>query len=197
MKNALGMLWSIALGIALASGCSESHVTDETDSGPGGAMDSGPRVDAGPGGADAAPPRADTGSPTETDSGPSGLDAAPSGAIDAGPPGVTCGTETCVDPQICCVAVAGGTTSRACALPADCMGVAAACDGPEDCGSGEVCCGMRSAGGGGSGSTACVDEAMCGFGRLCHVTADCAGGDMCCSFMGGSVCSPFCPGGTP
>ena len=119
----------------------------------------------------------------------------PSTGTDAGPAGVACGGEVCVDPQICCVSFGGGPggggmSSMACSAPADCMGVAASCDGPEDCASGEACCGMR---GGGGGSTGCVPDAMCRFGRICHVDSDCTGRDTCCAFMGASVCSPFCP----
>ena len=111
---------------------------------------------------------------------------------DAGPPGVTCGTETCVDPQVCCVMFGGGGTppTRTCTAPAACMGIAAACDGPEDCTGGDVCCGMGGIGGG--GSTGCVSTAMCRFGRLCHVDTDCTGMDTCCAFMGAQICSPFC-----
>jgi len=111
---------------------------------------------------------------------------------DTGPPGVTCGTDVCMAPAICCVSFGGGggSATRACTAPADCMGLAASCDGPEDCAAGEACCGMRSTGG---ASTGCVPDAMCRFGRLCHADSDCSGRDTCCAFMGSSVCSPFCP----
>ncbi|MBX7197141.1 MAG: hypothetical protein K1X94_34145 [Sandaracinaceae bacterium] len=127
----------------------------------------------------------DAWSPTPADAGVPGSD--------AGPPGVVCGAEICTAPQICCVMFGGpggGGGSRACSAPADCMGVAASCDGPEDCASGEACCGMRTMGG---GATGCVADAMCRFGRLCHADGDCTGRDTCCAFMGTSVCSPFCP----
>jgi hypothetical protein len=187
--------------LALAGGCSESHQSDG-DSGPG--TDGGTpasdgtvaRPDTGPTpGTDSGPPSTiDTGPPSMTDAGPPDpdVDSGPPGTTDAGPPGVTCGTDTCVDPQICCVDFGGGgMATMTCTAPADCMGVAASCDGPEDCAAGEACCGMRGPGGGG-GSTSCVPDAMCTFGRLCHETADCTGGDMCCAFMGANVCSPFC-----
>jgi hypothetical protein len=107
-------------------------------------------------------------------------------ASDAGPPGVTCGTDVCTAPEICCVTFSGGPggggmSTMTCGAAADCMGLAASCDGPEDCAAGEACCGMRSTGG---GSTGCVPDAMCRFGRLCHADSDCSGRDTCCSFMG-------------
>jgi hypothetical protein len=109
--------------------------------------------------------------------------------------GVTCGADTCLDPEICCVNFMGGAATMECGAPADCMGVAASCDGPEDCTGSEVCCATRGMGGpgGGGGTTECVADTMCRFGRLCHADSECGMGDTCCSFMGASVCSPFCP----
>ena len=115
-------------------------------------------------------------------------------AVDAGMmmTGVSCGGDTCFDPQICCVNFMGGAATMACSAPADCMGVAASCDGPEDCSGGAFCCASRGGPGGGGGTTMCVETA-CRFGRLCHEDSECGMGDSCCSFMGASVCSPFCP----
>ncbi len=210
-------LASIAL-LTLA-GCSSTHLSVDEDAGPIVLMDGGPGsgtdarvapgVDAG-----TILPGVDAWSPgtTEPDAytPPTmgvpdaytppmpGEDAGGTSTTDAGPPGVACGAEVCTDPQICCVSFGGGPggggmSSMMCTAPADCMGVAASCDGPEDCAAGEACCGMRGMGGGGGGSTGCVADAMCRFGRICHADTDCTGRDTCCEFMGASVCSPFCP----
>jgi len=104
--------------------------------------------------------------------------------------GVSCGADTCFDPEICCVNFMGGAATMACSATEDCMGVAASCDGPEDCSGGEFCCASR--GGPGGGTTMCVATA-CRFGRLCHEDSECGMGDTCCAFMGATVCSPFCP----
>lgn len=206
-----------ALCLALL-GCSATHLSlgDEdggpsrTDAGPAPGVDAGPiaRIDSGgpPGLVDAWSPittepdawspttsAPDAWSPTMTAPDAWAPPPADAGSVtrpDTGPPGVACGTELCTSPQICCVAFGGGMSSMTCSAPADCMGVAASCDGPEDCAAGEACCGMR---GGGGASTGCVPDAMCRFGRLCHADTDCTGRDTCCAFMGTSVCSPFCP----
>lgn len=192
----------IGLVIALVAGCSESHSADDPDATAAGtdagrpipAMDGAIEIDAGPGTA------VDSGGIVviDVDGGASDVDGGGSTTpIDAGPPGVLCGTTTCADPQICCVTFAGMMATPMCTAPADCTGATVTCDGPEDCGSGEACCGMRGTGGGGGGSAACVPEADCGFIRLCHSAADCPAGDMCCpATMGASVCSGFgCFGG--
>lgn len=202
-KSLRSLVFVLASLASLAAGCSESHMGDPTDSGglptmDGSARDSGPpsTTDSGPSSTtdSGTPSTEDTGVPTGTDSSipPDPTDSGPPTTSDAGPAGVTCGTATCVDPQICCVAFAGGMATMTCSAPADCMGVAASCDGPEDCASGEACCGMFGGPGGGGGTTSCVAEAMCTRGRLCHADADCTGMDTCCSFMGASVCSPRC-----
>jgi hypothetical protein len=80
------------------------------------------------------------------------------------------------------------------AAGAMCMGVASACDGPEDCNMGERCCGMFA--GGGSLSTECRGS-MGGScqPQLCHGAADCPAMHECCPFMYGgtnvSICSQF------
>ena len=197
MRNLL-----LSCACVIAIGCGESHVAGDVDSG-GLGIDAGrdgtpdssvpSDVDSGGGGdLDGGPPIVviDGGGLVLDSSTPSDVDAGPPTGVDAGPVGVTCGTETCVDPQICCViAGAGGIMSQSCTAADACDGIEAACDGPEDCASGEVCCGMRTPGGGGSAS--CVDaDAMCLL-RVCHADADCGDGAMCCPFMGTGVCSPF------
>ena len=205
-------LVSIASSLSLVLGaCSATHLSIVDEAGPSIDAAVPPGTDVGPiARADAfVPPGVDAGPPDPTSPDASspliGVDAwsPPIGppdawsppAGDAGPPGVTCGTDVCTAPEICCVTFSGGPggggmSTMTCGAPADCMGLAASCDGPEDCSAGEACCGMRSTGG---GSTGCVPDAMCRFGRLCHADSDCTGRDTCCSFMGASVCSPFCP----
>jgi hypothetical protein len=194
--STLRLLILSSIVLSLASGCPMSM---EAPVDGGGGMDGAPGTDAPSTGTDAPATGTDTPAMMGTDAPVApGTDAPAMMGTDAptmmgtdGGTGVACGTDTCLAPDICCVTFAGGAAMMTCSAAADCMGVAAGCDGPEDCGSGEVCCGMRGAGGGGA-STSCVPTADCGFGRLCHADTDCAGMDMCCSFMGASICSPFC-----
>src|SRR5262249_22022029 len=53
---------------------------------------------------------------------------------------VTCAGTTCAPTEICCVVKQNDPTEQDCAVPMMCAGVAAQCDGPEDC-PGEGCCG--------------------------------------------------------
>lgn len=195
---------------AAAAGCGTATTLEEdagiilgTDTG-GGAIDTGrstvdtgtitpvdtgtmPPVDTGPF------TRPDLGGFTRPDMGP------PMPGNDAGTTmGIMCGTSVCADTQVCCVNrdPGGMMLTMMCSDPAGCMGIPVACDGPEDCMTGEVCC--ASGGAGGGGSAMCAAEADCGGFtsiRLCHTDTDCSGTDACCSFMGISGCIPpgFCP----
>ncbi len=112
--------------------------------------------------------------------------------------GVGCGTMTCAIGMDCCVMVSGtGTTTSTCiASGGSCTGGAVlACDGPEDCGSSQFCCGTITFSGGlnpdagapmfGGGNASCTGT--CDFStnypstptmvttRLCHFNEDCAG----------------------
>jgi hypothetical protein len=122
---------------------------------------------------------------------------------DAGPAGVACGTMTCsgTTPQ-CCVPRDPGGMATCISADAVCMGVAASCDGPEDCTAPQQCCvGFGSTGGGASCQNACG----LGSRAACHAASDCPSVDglmrMCCPFTGGgfsgSVCLPMCITGTP
>jgi hypothetical protein len=213
MTKSLSFTLALFTLLALGTGCSESHVT-LSDSGPGGGLDApvSPGTDGGPmpgtdsgpptPGVDSGPPTpgVDSGPPTPgTDGGPiTILDGGPGPTSDAGPAGVECGTMTCTGTDICCVTFSGGGGGGGmpmfdCTAEADCMGVTAACDGPEDCTGGDVCC-ASGGGGGGMGSAMCGAAAGCMF-RLCHEAADCQMGAMCCPIpFGGvmaSVCSTF------
>ncbi len=194
---------SLALSITMLSGCPMSMAAPEHDAGPGSIdaptlpldvplmMGSDAPLMMGSDAPTMSDP--DAGTMTDPDAPIAPFDAG--GGTDAGMTmtGVDCGGDTCLDPEICCVTFMGGAAAMACSAPEDCMGVAASCDGPEDCTGSEVCCASRGGPGGGGGTTMCVAPMACRFGRLCHEDADCGMGDTCCSFMGASVCSPFCP----
>src|SRR5262249_19270467 len=59
--------------------------------------------------------------------------------------------------------------------------VVQACDGPEDCMPGQVCCGVS-----------CVDAAMCSGEIACHKAADCPANQACCNGSFLSRCKPMC-----
>jgi hypothetical protein len=186
--------------VADGGGARDSGTTTLPD---GGVVPSDGSVTPPPGDGGVTPPPGDGGGPPPppSDGGivpppfdggpPPPVDGGPSPGTDAGPGSIVCGATTCSSGQICCATFTGGMVVQTCqSATATCMGGATlTCDGPEDCTGGQVCCGMRSPTG---GTTACVDAAMCTFGRLCHATTDCTGTDMCCPFMGLSVCAPRC-----
>lgn len=220
MKQSLGFPVALLALFALSGlGCGESHVATLDDGGPG-RLDApvAPGTDTGPPtpGVDSGPPTpvVDSGGPMPGVDGGGVVivDGGPAPTSDAGPPAVSCGTMTCSDPDICCVTFAGGGGGPGGGMPvfeclpdAECMGVTASCDGPEDCASGEACC--ASGGGGGPGGGGGMGSAMCGapsdcMFRLCHESTDCQTGAMCCPVpIGGamiSICSTFgCFGGGP
>ncbi|HEY3352429.1 MAG TPA: hypothetical protein VGQ83_04205 [Polyangia bacterium] len=176
---------------------------------------------------DAAVPRDDAGNPVVVDDAgqpvlddaghPIPIDAAPAAdapvvppADDAAPqpqqdtgatPGVIpCGSTTCdVATQECCIGPGGGTCI---ARGAQCQGLPASCDGPEDCAGGTpVCCAQLMGGGRGVQCTAAND---CNGQRLCRVDGDCGANARCCA--GGTVggvsitwCAPAdqCPNTNP
>ncbi|MCK6537690.1 MAG: hypothetical protein L6Q84_32355, partial [Polyangiaceae bacterium] len=66
---------------------------------------------------------------------------------------VACGTDKC-DPEkgFCCQHFTGGAYQATCYTSSQtCYGADIKCDGPEDCGSGQICCGTLVQNGGGSG----------------------------------------------
>jgi hypothetical protein len=205
----LGCFLFSILGATTYAGCGESTTLEETDSGSTG-------IDTGFHGADTGmvtfgdssvvqdtgmiSPFPDTGVPAQDGGGfvrPDGGFTRPDtgtmmGGSDSGTTtGVMCGTAVCGAAEVCCVTRGAGgmMISQACTAPTACMGAALGCDGPEDCMTGQACCGSFI---GGSAGAMCVASAMCTRGRFCHVTSDCTGADMCCSFMGVNVCSPRC-----
>ncbi|MCS6798739.1 MAG: hypothetical protein NZ898_09430 [Myxococcota bacterium] len=153
------------------------------EAGPG--VDSGPADDAGSG---------DDGGATDA-----GIEMDASGTTDAGrrdgatprdggAAGVMCGMEICRGGQVCCATFGGGMTTAMCTDPDACRGASFACDGPEDCTDGTVCCGNRT--GSGAGRTACASPDGCMF-RICRTDEDCPSGSECCPFMRTGVCSAF------
>jgi len=157
----------------------------------------------------------DGGGPTDgglpTDGGVVVVDASPvdaGGPTDGGGAGtIDCGMMTCnaATEQCCLGGGPGGGTATCIAIGDTCMGVASDCDGPEDCGAGQVCCASRDSSGG--FGARCADS--CGGGgtigggfELCHDAMDCSDrADMCCPLafggISGAYCGPMCFGTTP
>lgn len=108
--------------------------------------------------------------------------------------GVACGMELCAPGvEKCCVDMTTG--SESCVPQADpCTGASVTCDGPEDCVTGETCCGTVA----GGGSSMCAAEGSCEGITLCHAPTDCAAGEpFCCPnpVLGTDVCQMTpCPG---
>jgi hypothetical protein len=82
---------------------------------------------------------------------------------------VSCGEDTCPrESQVCCFTGYPGLTTT-CTASDSCGELVAACDGPEDCSDGDICCGDQS-------GAACKKASECtGFtaAQLCHTSADC------------------------
>ena len=110
------------------------------------------------------------------------------------PDQVICGDISCdTTTSVCCV----GLTGSECVAGSTCGGFSApqACDGPEDCASGSICCvGFPS-------GASCVADGACPSGQneLCHVNSDCRGTDSClsCNPPGSpdpvNLCGSTCP----
>ena len=102
-----------------------------------------------------------------------------------------CATRCDLDTQECCIDIGAGGAAECVAAEACDSGVAASCDGPEDC-PGTVCCiqGTFSFGGAGTDvSASCVDSCEYAFDLLSgslrtvayHGATDCGHGQSCCS----------------
>lgn len=93
--------------------------------------------------------------------------------------GVACGSAVCTPgTEMCCVA--GSAPSMQCEL-VNAVGpkcdFSAVCDGPEDCGAGQSCCGPSGA----KIATYCASGACPAGDTLCHTPSDCPGsGQLCC-----------------
>jgi hypothetical protein len=119
-----------------------------------------------------APPPVDLSTPN----GPPDLGVGPGGGTgdpDAG--AVACGMQTCATPNVCCATLLHAT----CIAPgAQCLGgQTVACDGPEDCQDGDVCCS-------GTFGTSCQHQCL---GEIrCHTADDCDGNNAhCCPTLSG------------
>lgn len=143
----------------------------------------------------------DAGAAPDGDAAPPGIDAAGWDAgmepVDSGPPGdrsgVPCGGDVCVAGSEVCVACdtfAGRIIACTASISRDDWweamervgcghfgGAIAACDGPEDCGSGTVC-GMS---GGEAAYIGCIDAPADRWIRPCHDDADCPADRPVCS----------------
>ena len=136
--------------------------------------------------------------PTTADDGSSGsneIDAAidASGTTTDAGVGAVCGTTSCTTAQECCLTMGSGGT---CVTAGTCSGVGFQCDGPEDCGSTEVCCyGNQGSGSSGTGGSECKTTAQCQI-NACHVDMDCTGTTTKCCAVGNTqykVCLAQCP----
>lgn len=145
------------------------------------------------------------------------------GAIDAGPAdagfeGIPCGTDVCLNGDVCCGDFNGSTATFTCAPSCGDAGVVFACDGPEDCDGGTpVCCGTLTTGPGtlpncppesaiASCSATCTPNIPLSCDTQaqivrCHARADCApyasGNPLnsyteCCTLPQASEAGAFC-----
>jgi hypothetical protein len=82
---------------------------------------------------------------------------------------IACGSSVCVAGEVCCIPNTGSDTCTTGTCPADTS--TRACDGPEDCPTGSVCCGGDLAQ---VFTATCTPSASCtGLQQLCHTGADC------------------------
>jgi hypothetical protein len=96
-----------------------------------------------------------------------------------------------VTAKTCCIAEGGGRCGAiSCAV--DGSEVKLACDGPEDCADGEVCCGEPLA------EHRCVAAAACKAKRACHSNDDCdSASSVCVIATTGSADIAYCVGPNP
>ena len=202
MKHILSIFVLGGVFALSACGGSNSDLGDEpeTDSGAATTVDTGtsttvdtgttPAVDTG-----TAPvvdtgtvPAADTGTAPATDTGTGG--SALAGKVNCGDKGLVCTTAS----SPCCIAY-NPISGSAFSCTKTCSGfgkISVPCDGPEDCGSGNVCCFRFD--GSFSASAKCEASSACKGGTRneavsCHTNADCPSSMTCleCSDPGGAV----------
>jgi hypothetical protein len=100
-------------------------------------------------------------------------------------PGIPCGSIDCLGNMICCYG--SPTIALGCMSPSECMvrgGNPAACDGPEDCLTHEVCCAIAP---GGGFSLRCTTSIDCKSAIACHTigsTCDCKAATPPCTPFG-------------
>ncbi|MBK9260627.1 MAG: hypothetical protein IPM54_12495 [Polyangiaceae bacterium] len=73
-------------------------------------------------------------------SGQGGTAASSSSSSSSGEVAVNCDVAECLSPNICCIEP-GTPPARTCRLAGECPDIVVACNGPEDCPKGTVCCG--------------------------------------------------------
>jgi hypothetical protein len=181
----------VTLATLVAAGCSDNTGTLRTDA----AIDA-PGIDA-PLSIDApadAPGQPDAPAPRFSDAGTYSTTVTPNSVqCGVGAGAMTCNTTT----DLCCAGVMippfqclakspdGGASSCTGALDEG-------CDGPEDCTSGKLCCGLRN---GDRFSSTCLTSCPAGQFELCHNHTQCVGGQaVCCtgSVMGFTVPTGAC-----
>ncbi len=137
------------------------------------------------------------------------------GSADAGPHwDYPCGNyPPCLLSQQCCTTISGTNVSFGCVSSCPSQADVIACDGPEECPTGQVCCGIETVNGGTSpncqptavGAT-CMPAASCptqfanncqGSNQIviCHTSIDCAAdpnSNNCCAFSQGGATLTFC-----
>jgi hypothetical protein len=135
-------------------------------------------------------PSPQTGMAVDSGTEDDGATSSDGGVVAIGPDAsVACGTSTCGQGQVCCV-MAGyrndsGLVRGSCTDPTACSAFALACNGAQDCPTGEVCCGHFS----GTSSTASCQQA-CGSGddQVCRMPKECPMGDGCRDYpFGGGI----------
>jgi len=166
----------------------DSGTVPGTDSGTPGTDASTPGRDAGTPGTDSAITPTDSGAPVDAGTEDAHGARDPRITSDPDPDEVACGGATChpSSSEVCCVSLTGMT----CKAAGSCTGLAApaACDGPEDCPSGQRCC-VGFPAGASCGATACTGTAQ----ELCNYEEDCAGRRCTpCSAPGSSLIYGLC-----
>ena len=90
--------------------------------------------------------------------------------------GVPCGMQTCTpgtNTPTCCIGFSGTTCEAACMIA-----LTVACDGPEDCNTGDLCC--LGSTGAQCATGACPPGGLIPSTQLCNVSTDCPTGFGCC-----------------
>ncbi|HEY5921137.1 MAG TPA: hypothetical protein VIV11_05680 [Kofleriaceae bacterium] len=88
---------------------------------------------------------------------------------------LTCGAPGCGAGEVCCIPSSDPDT-RSCRTSCPPNNATRACDGPEDCGPGDACCGSD-----GARTASCVPSGSCpSLDQYCHSAADCPSAEPYC-----------------
>jgi hypothetical protein len=106
---------------------------------------------------------------------------------------VACDADLCKLPQeLCCQKWNGESFEGACATSGSGCTIAVSCNGPEDCGGGQVCCGTLNSGDKYFTSMACTSASSCDYMNhkrvICGGSGVCPGGYVCKSWMQYKYC---------